>query len=86
MTRRIEQATMDYWDVGHALRHPGAPPITTEKALKKLNSSDRLLPIAEENKLSSLMHTIRYDIIEGNSSWREQARVVNSKLIPLIRD
>ncbi len=74
---RLEQITSDYWLVSRALRAPEAPDtLTTEKALKALNSSDRLRP--EEWRLNDLMHIIRYDIIEGNTKWREQRRVVNS--------
>lgn len=74
---RLEQITTDYWRVSSALRSPrGAKGLTTEDALGTLNSSDRLRP--EEWRLMDLMHIIRFDIIEGNTKWREQRRVVNS--------
>ncbi len=74
---RLEQITADYWNVSITLRHPDAPgALTTADALGALNSSDRLRP--EEWRLQDLMHVIRYDIIEGNTKWREQLRVVNS--------
>jgi len=77
---RLEQITCNYWLVSRTLRDPGAPDtITTEQALKALSSSDRLRP--EEWRLTDLMHVIRFDIIEGNTTWREQRRVVNSVLI-----
>ena len=77
MNKRLEQITMDYWSVSSTLRHPHAPEeLTTADALSALNSSDRLRP--EEWRLMDLMYVIRYDIIEGNTKWRAQLRVVNS--------
>ncbi len=77
---RLEQAVSDYWRVSRTLRDPDAPGvITTERALRALNSSDQLRP--EEWRLSKLMHVLRYDIIEGNTKWRDRRRVVNSVLI-----
>ena len=74
---RLEQITSDYWLVSRILRDPDAPDdITTEQAIKTLNSSDRLRP--EEWRLADLMHVLRYDIIEGNTQWREQRQVANS--------
>lgn len=74
--RRLEQIVEDYWSVSTALRAPDAPDMTTETALHTLNSSDHLR--LEEWRLMDLMHVIRFDIIEGNTKWREQRRVVNS--------
>ena len=73
---RLEQTTMDYWMVSSAVRAPDAPGLSCTDALSMLNSSDRLRP--EEWRLTELMHVIRYDIIEGNTKWREQLRVANS--------
>ena len=73
---RLEQTTMDYWVVSRAVRDPDAPGLECGDALGMLNSSDRLRP--EEWRLADLMHVIRYDIIEGNTKWREQLQVVNS--------
>ena len=74
--RRLEQITEDYWKVSGAVRSPTAPDMSTEDALDLLNSDVRLRP--EEWRLRDLMHVIRFDIIEGNTKWREQRRVVNS--------
>jgi hypothetical protein len=74
---RLEQITADYWEVSRFLRDPDAPgDITAEKAFKTLSSSDRLRPT--EWRLRELVHVITYDIIEGNTEWREQRRVINS--------
>ncbi len=73
---RLTLITMDYWRVSRAVRDPKAPALECGDALNMLNSSDRLRP--EEWRLMDLMHVIRYDIIEGNTKWREQLRVVNS--------
>ncbi len=74
---RLEQITSDYWLVSRIVRDPDAPDdITTEKALNALRSADRLRP--EEWRLRELMHVITYDIIEGNTKWREQRQVANS--------
>ena len=77
---RLEQITTDYWNVSYALRHPDAPPLAVGDALTTLNSSDRLRP--EEWRLTDLMHVIRFDLIEGNTKWREQRQEVNSPSIP----
>ena len=82
--RRYERIAQSYWQVGHAVRHPAAPPISTETALKVLNASDRLRP--DEHKLRDQMHILRYDIIEGNDKWREKRVVHGSRLIQLTRD
>ena len=65
---RLESIALAYWEVGTALRHPDAPACTTSHALRTLNESDRLRPT--ESRLSEEMHTLRYDIIEGNQEWR----------------
>ncbi len=73
--KRLEEIINAYWAVGTALRHPTAEGMTTSNALGLLNQSDRLNPVADELKLGDEMHTLRYDIIEGNTEWREK-RVV----------
>lgn len=83
--KRMEAIITAYWEVGTALRHPTAPAVSTERALKLLNQSDRLLPNAAEVNLSANMHTLRYDIIEGNTEWREKHVVQGSALILPIR-
>lgn len=74
--RRLEKITVDYWGVSYALRHPDAPDITVGDALTQINSSDRLRP--EEWRLADLIHVLRFDLIEGNTKWREQPQVANS--------
>ena len=83
--KRLEEIIRCYWEVGTALRHPDAPPVSTEKALKVLNQMDRLRPYASEQRLGERMHTLKYDIIEGNTQWRASHKVQNSKLIQLTR-
>lgn len=83
--KRLEEIACAYWEVGTALRHPNAPALSTEKALKVLNQMDRLRPDGSEQKLAERMHTLKYDIIEGNTQWRASHKVQNSKLIQLTR-
>ena len=82
--RRFEQIASDYWAVSHSLNDPLSPAITCQEALRFVSSSDRLRP--EEHLLRELMHVIRYDIIEGNTEWREKRLVVGSVLTLPIRD
>jgi hypothetical protein len=79
--KRLEHIISAYWEVGTALRHPDAPALTTEQAFKRLGKARRLRP--EEWKLAEQMHTLKFDIIEGNTQWRhgEQQKVQDSKLI-----
>lgn len=76
MARNLEGITLAFWEVRSAVHHPAAPVMSTEKALNKLCLSDRLRPT--DWRLSELMHEVRYDIIEGNSEWRERRRVAGS--------
>ena len=84
MKRRLELITENYWMVSHSLNHPSSDALSCEKALHTINSSDRLRP--DEWRLNELMHTLRYDIIEGNTEWRGNQRVVGSALILPMRD
>ncbi len=78
--RRLEHITIDYWDVSYALRHPDAGDMKVGDALTQINSSDRLRP--EEWRLIDLMHVLRFDLIEGNTKWREQPQEANSRSTP----
>ena len=78
--RRLEQITVDYWAVSSALRHPTAPDMTAGNALTQINSSDRLR--SEEWRLTDLMHVLRFDLIEGNTKWREHPQEINSRSTP----
>lgn len=76
---RLEQSTYDYWLVSREVRAPDEgveDGITTEFALKILNSADCLRP--EHWRLKEHMHVLRYDIIEGNTKWRTRKRIVGS--------
>ncbi len=84
MKGRLESITEDYWRVSQSLRDPDSPALTCEKALHIINSSDRLRP--DEWGLRELMHTLRFDIIEGNTEWRGSQRVVGSASIMPMRD
>ena len=84
--KRIEEIVSAYWAVGTALRHPDAPGMSCGDALSLLNQADRIRPGAEEQKLSEDMHELTYDIIEGNTEWREKRRVQNSRLIQFTRN
>ena len=75
---RYEQIATDYWAVSNSLRDPDSPAITCQDALGLIGSSDRLRP--DEHRLRELMHVIRYDIIEGNTEWREKQQAVGSLL------
>lgn len=75
--RRLEQITIDYWEVSNALRHDKPhKELSVGDALTQINSSDRLRP--EEWRLADLIHVLRFDLIEGNTKWREQPQVANS--------
>lgn len=84
MKRRLELITENYWLVSQSLRDPDSAALTCEKALHTINSSDRLRP--EDWRLNELMHTLRFDIIEGNTEWRGNQRVVGSASILPMRD
>lgn len=79
--RRLEKITTDYWDVSNALRHPEpAIDMAVGDALRQIISSDRLRP--DEWRLTDLVHVLRFDLIEGNTKWREQPQVANSTSTP----
>lgn len=84
--RNLERITSDFWEVSVALNHPDSEALTAESALKALNSSDTLRPT--DWHLAALMHDLRYDIIEGNTGWRqsEKQRAVGSASILPIKD
>ncbi len=82
--KRLEEIVAAYWEVGTALRHPEGSAVSTERALSRLNTSDRLRPT--EHKLAESMHILRYDIIEGNDEWRGKLKVQNSTLIQFTRN
>ena len=84
--KRFEQIAADYWDASYSLRDPESEAITCQEAFDLISSADRLRP--EEHRLRDLMHVIRYDIIEGNTKWRdnEKQRVVGSVSILPTRD
>ncbi len=73
---RLELITENYWLVSQALRDPSSAALSCEKALHAINSSDRLRP--DEWRLRELVHTLRFDIIEGNTEWRANQRVRSS--------
>ena len=76
MARDLEGITLAFWEVRTAVHHPTAPPMSAEQALKKLGLSDYLRPT--DHRLSAYMHEVRFDIIEGNSEWRERQQVAGS--------
>ena len=82
--KRYEQIASDYWGASYSLRDPRSPAITCQEAFELISSADRLRP--EEHRLRELMHVIRYDIIEGNTEWREKQQVVGSVLTLPTRD
>lgn len=69
MARNLRAITLAYWRVGRVLRSPNAEEsFTNQEAFKLLNQQDYLRPT--DWRLTGLMHTIKYDIIEGNTKWR----------------
>jgi hypothetical protein len=82
--RRLEEITEAYWAVSTALNHPDAPPLSCEDAFKLLNKGDRLRP--EEWRLRELIHVVRFDIIEGDTEWREKILKANTASILPMRD
>ncbi len=84
MARDLEAITLNYWKVSSAVNHPTAPSMSCEKAFKLLALSDKLRPT--DWRLSKLMHDIRFDIVEGNSEWREKQRATGSVSILPMKD
>ena len=80
-SRNLERITSDFWEVSVALNHPDSAALTAESALKALNSSDTLRPT--DWRLAASMHDLRYDIIEGNTGWRETRRNGTSSISTL---
>ena len=73
---RLEGIAQHYWKVSYELRRPRGSEshgvITTEQALHSLNEMDRLRP--ENWRLREHMHVLKFDLIEGNSSWRDNGK------------
>ena len=84
MPRNLEEITRAYWEVRSAVHHPAAPAMPAGDALKAINKMDFLRPT--DWKLSALMHETKYDIIEGNSEWRERRQVAGSVLTLRTKD
>ncbi len=82
--RSLEEITKAYWSVGLALRHPDAPGLSCEQAFMLLNQGDRLRP--SDWRLMELMHIVRFDIIEGNTEWREKILTAGSTSILPTKD
>lgn len=78
-TSSLKDITHHYWMVGRACRVPDAPSMSTEEALKRLQSGDFLRP--ESWRLKDLMHVLKFDIVEGNTKWREQNKRTESATI-----
>jgi len=80
----LREITLAYWEVASSYRIPTAPALTVKQALDKINSRQLLRP--EDWRLHQLMHTIQYDIIEGDSTWREEKQMAGSISILPIRN
>lgn len=76
MSRPLEEITQAYWRVRMAVHHPDYPDMTTEEAFALLRTSDLLRPT--DWRLSAAMHEISFDIVEGNTEWREQRKAAGS--------
>ena len=76
---RLQDITSNYWGVSNSLRSPDGAQLTHEQAFKKLLLADKLRP--EEWRLAELMHTLRFDLIEGNTEWRDDEAETGSALI-----
>jgi len=74
---KLEDITQAYWRVASSYRIPTAPAQTVRQALETIHAADFLRPT--DWRLAELMHTIKYDIIQGDNSWRsEEKRMVGS--------
>ena len=86
--KKIEGFTSGYWEISHALRGvaPETVPIssqviTMEKALRYLGKAEQHLD--PERILAQVIHELKFDLIEGNTQWREEeTEKISSKLIP----
>ena len=76
MARNLEAITLAYWEVRTAVHLPDTSPMSASEANKKLNKMDLLRPT--DWRLSALMHEVKFDIIEGNTEWRDKRQVVGS--------
>ena len=77
MARDLEQITLAYWKVRMAVHHPTyREDMTNEEAFELLRMQDYLRPT--DCRLKHSMHEISYDIVEGNTEWREQRRMAGS--------
>ncbi len=70
MTTRRQAVTENYFIVSSAVSHPNAPSMTTGDALDMAAEGDELAP--EDWRLKEHMHTLKFDIIEGHSEWRDK--------------
>ena len=77
---RLEQIVNHYWRVSYELRSPRGAKchevITTEDAISSVNEMDKLRP--EDWRLREHMHVLMYDLIEGNSEWRDKRKETSS--------
>ncbi len=78
----LEIITQNYWRVSTALNHPDAPGMTVSQANRALREAYRLPP--EQWRLLELMHVLKFDIIEGNTTWRP-TEDKDCRLIPFTR-
>ena len=72
MKTRKHEATEDYFIVSSAVRNPNGPSMTTGDALDITAQGDELAP--DHWRLKEHMHTLKYDIIEGHTNWREHGQ------------
>ena len=73
----LEKVTQGYWNISLCLNaptymHPFT--ITTEQALKICNQADKLA--ITWWRLRALLHDLKYDIIEGDTSWRQDPQTL----------
>lgn len=83
---RLEEVTIGYWRVSHALRSGDDLPkakVTTEAAIKTCKAAEGLPP--ESWRLKELMHVLKFDIIEGDTKWRQQGKNGFALILPMKR-
>ena len=81
---KLAIATNGYWEVSYAVNHPEGIKLTMETCMNILGGVS--VYVYEDRKVAKLAHNLKFDLIEGDSKWRNPSKKnLNSKLIPFTR-
>lgn len=76
---RLGKMTLHYWEVSKSTRAPVKDTdikMPYDLAFKKLFEAMNTRP--EEWRLSDHVHVLRFDLVEGNTKWREREQGTSS--------